>query len=229
MGDATPTSPHPEEPHSGVSKDEGLAEAQTGFPMVRDAAAPLLTMRGRVTSIIPSSRGTPCRGDPSFSGALHQAWIAASGFALLAMTGVLLIKFNTSSRGAGTRQLALFSMGDATPTSPHPEEPHSGVSKDEGLAEAQTGFPMVRDAAAPLLTMRGRPTSIVPSSRGTQCRGDPTFIAAQHQAWIAASGYALLAMIRESHGQRDLSVSGPVQRHRENGWRNLARPVKHPA
>ena len=67
-----------------------------------------------------------------FQRALYPAWIAASGFALLAMTGPLPIHFS-------------------------------------------------------------------PSSRGTQCRGDPPFNGARYQAWIAASGCALLAMTADRH------------------------------
>ena len=128
-----------------------------------------------------SSRGTQCRGDPSFTDTLNPEWIAASGFALLAMT----VEF-------------ALSQDAALNTSPHPEEPHSGVSKDEGGGKAQTGLPRgsrrgfaaphhegivrgaIKNAHTPHHEGKGDLNCSVIARRGTR-RGDPWISECCHQ------------------------------------------------
>ena len=93
----------------------------------------------------------------------------------------------SSSCGGWRRPSALIVRSMALNTSPHPEEPQSGVSKDEGVVYAQTRLPLGsrRGYAAP--HHEGLGTPIHPSSRGA-ARAVAIHRHAAHliQSWIAA-------------------------------------------
>jgi hypothetical protein len=166
-GCASPRSPHPEEPRSGVSKDVPQARwrpAQCPALMVRDGAARLLTMRScpsRCTKARASPR-SPHPEEPR-SGVLKDVpqarWRPAQCPAFMVRDGASRL---LTMRSCGGRVAA---RGCASPRSPHPEEPRSGVSKDVPQARRPAQYParMVRDGASRLLTMRRRTAATPPA------------------------------------------------------------------
>ena len=121
------------------------ARERANSPLFRCAMQrqPALILRSRIAA----SRRTRAE----MKRTLESLVVRDAAAPLLTMRGPLLIHFSPSSRGTGARQLALVSMCNATVPSPHPEEPHSGVSKDEGGDEAHIGIPRGsrRGCAAP--------------------------------------------------------------------------------